>query len=313
MNPVKIFGHKTPDTDTVVSAIAYAWYYTNVKNIPAQAFVLGELPNETKYVLDRFGIETPKLLSELTADDQVVIVDTNNLKELPEKLHEAQLLEIVDHHKLSGGITTHAPVSITLRPMASTASLIYTIMNPELHPIPEEIAGIMLAGLVSDTLEFRSPTTTKEDEEIGAELARIAGIDISDLASGMFAAKSDISTISAEDLIVMDSKVFDLGTKTLRVSVLETTDPSQVLAEQNELIAAMTSHLKENPDLDDMLLFAIDILNEAATPIFATNFAKDLVEKAFNVSIKDSEETILKGVVSRKKQIIPPLSEILSV
>jgi len=303
--PIKIFGHKVPDTDATVSAIAYAWYYTHINEQPATPYILGELNNETRYVLDHFGVATPAILGELSEGDRVVIVDTNNMHELPSDMHQAELIEIIDHHKLTGGIETSTPITITLRPMASTASLIYTLLNPELHEIPREIAGIMLAGILSDTLEFRSPTTTDEDRAIAESLAQIADTDIHTLAEGMFAAKSDISSLSVEDLIMMDSKVFDIKGKKLRVSVIETMSPAGALAQTDAIKSGIASHVSEHDDVDEVLLFVIDILNEQATPIIATDTAREILHHAFEQEIND--DTILKGVVSRKKQIIPRL------
>lgn len=303
--PIKIFGHQGPDTDTVVSAIAYAWYYNNVKGQPATPHVLGDLNKETLYVLDRFGIEIPEKIDDVEETDTVIIVDTNNPKELPEKLLDAEILEIIDHHKLTGGITTSKPLSITMRPMASTASLIYTIMNPELHPLPAEIAGIMLAALLSDTLEFRSPTTTDEDRQIGDALAKIAGVDIHELATAMFEAKSDVSDLDPEDILTMDSKVFDIHGVNTRVSVVETTNPQQIVDRQPELQTTMTQHVADTADVDEVLLFVIDIFESVAIPIVASERGHNVVNAAFGV---DSNETpALPGVVSRKKQIIPQL------
>lgn len=307
-NPVKIFGHQGPDTDTVVSAIVYAWYYNQIKGEPAQAYVLGELNKETKYVLDRFGFDTPPMLENLTAEDRIVVVDTNNFDELPNEVQDAQLIEIVDHHKLTGTLSTLLPISITMRPMASTASLIYTFLNPEIHEIPQGIAGLMLAALLSDTLEFRSPTTTEEDRQIGTTLAKLSGVDVSELAKEMFVAKSDLSDIPAAELIVMDSKIFDLNNQKIRVGVLETTDPDQVFARQDDLIKAMDSYKNNDSEADDIVLFVVDILKSQATPMVASDEMKQLIEKAFSVSLETN--VVLPGVVSRKKQIIPALSRV---
>lgn len=302
---IKIFGHKVPDTDATVSAIAYAWYYREIKGEPATPYVLGELNRETQFVLEKFGVDTPETLGALSAEDKVVVVDTNNMHELPDDMKDAELIEIIDHHKLVGGIETPNPITITLRPMASTASLIYTYLNPELHPIPKEIAGIMLAGVLSDTLEFRSPTTTDEDKAIAHSLAEIADVNLHELAEGMFAAKSDLSGMNPEALIMMDSKVFETKGKKLRVSVLETMNPKQALKQKNALIEGIISHVTDNSDVDEVLLFVIDIIGENATPILATDTAKQIVSAAFEVEITD--DTVLEGVVSRKKQIIPRL------
>jgi len=306
---IKIFGHHVPDTDTVISAIVYAWYYNEILGKPAQAFILGKINKETQYVLDRFGVEVPELLDTLTEKDKIVVVDTNNINELPSDVKNAELIEIIDHHKLSGGITTDSPVIVTLRPMASTASLIYTVINPELHPLPSHIAGLMLAALVSDTLEFRSPTTTEEDREIAEELVGISGVDIHTLAEEMFAAKSDISENTPEELIVMDSKIFDIAENKVRISVLETTDPSVVLKQKEVLKEVMLQHVANHDDVDEVLLFVIDILNEQATPIVASALGEMMVEGAFGIDLKAKEDVILPGVVSRKKQIVPALQK----
>jgi len=304
---IKIFGHQVPDTDTVVSAIIYAWHYNEVLGKKAEAFVLGSLTKETQYVLDRFEIAVPEVLDEITKEDQIVVVDTNNIHELPEDVLNGELLEIIDHHKLSGGITTDAPVIVTLRPMASTASLIYTIMNPELHPIPNDIAGIMLAAIISDTLEFRSPTTTSEDKIIAETLAEQIGVDIHELATKMFEAKSDISDINPLELILMDSKVFEMNEQKVRVSVIETTSPKMVLDKKDLLKEAMLKHVAEDEGVHEVLLFVIDILNEEATPVVASALGEMMVEGAFGVDLKETENLTLPGVVSRKKQIIPAL------
>jgi manganese-dependent inorganic pyrophosphatase len=304
---VKVFGHLVPDTDTVVSAIAFAWYYNNIKNIHAKPYILGEPNKETLYVLNRFGFEVPPLLGDINEGDPVAVVDTNNIDELPKNIDKAELVEIVDHHRLTGGINTKGPVNVTLRKMASTASLIYTMANPELHEMPKNIAGILLAALVSDTLNFRSPTATEEDRSIATELATIAKVDINELADQMFKAKSDISDIEASNLIIMDSKLNKIAGKNIRISVLETTSPGQILNRKKELQKAIIEHTKTNRDCDEILLFVIDILNENATPIVATDFAKEIINKSFGVDMKGDKETVLDGVVSRKKQIFPKL------
>ncbi len=304
---IKIFGHQVPDTDTVVSAIIYAWHYNEVLGKKAEAFVLGSLNKETQYVLDRFDVTTPEVLNEITKEDQIVVVDTNNILELPDDVLNGELLEIIDHHKLSGGITTDTPVIVTLRPMASTASLIYTVMNPELHPIPHDIAGIMLAAIISDTLEFRSPTTTPEDKIIAETLAEQIGVDINELATKMFEAKSDITDVDPMELILMDSKVFEMNEQKVRVSVIETTHPRGVLDKKDVIKDAMLKHIAEDEAVDEVLLFVIDILKEQATPIVASALGEMMVEGAFGVDLKENEEVVLPGVVSRKKQIIPAL------
>jgi len=306
---IKIFGHKIPDTDCVVSAITYAWYLSNIKQRPATAHILGNLNKETKYVLNYFGFNTPEILKEISNKDEIIIVDTNNPDELLENIHEAKLIEIIDHHQLKGSISTPTPISVMMRPMASTASLIYTLINPELHRITKEIAGIMLSGIISDTLEFRSPTTTKEDKEIAEALAKIAQIDIHELASEMFKAKSEISDLSVEEIILMDSKIFQIGSNKLRISVAETTNPQAILDRKVEIKESLIKHTKDNA-LSDTLFFIIDILNKVATSITYNDTTINLIKKAFGVEVNNNL-AVLPGIVSRKKQIIPKIESII--
>ncbi len=307
-NPIKVFGHKTPDTDTVISAIAYAWYLNEIKNTPATAYILGSLNKETEYVLKTFAIDTPEVLGKLTKEDKVVVVDTNNPDELPDDLKEAELIEIIDHHKLTGGITTATPLSITMRPMASTASLIYTIANPELNDMPVNIAGILLSGVLSDTLKFRSPTTTDEDIKIAKELAKIAKVDIDKHADAMFVAKSDISDLSASRILLMDSKIYEIKNNIkARLSVAETTNPESVFKIKEDIKKAMLEDLAKEK-LDETLFYVIDILNQESTLIVATDSAKKLASEAYGVEF-DDDTVKLPDMVSRKKQLLPPLMD----
>jgi len=303
---IKVFGHKNPDTDTVVSAIAYAWYLTEVKGTPAQAYILGDLNKETQYVLTTFDVAIPTKLEKLHNHDKIVIVDTNNPDELPDNLSNAELLEIIDHHKLTGGITTTTPVSITMRPMASTSSLIYTIANPELHQPSPAIAGLLLSGILSDTLKFRSPTTTAEDVEIAQHLAEISNTDIEAHSAAMFANKSDISDLIIEDIVLMDSKVFEIrNNQKARLSVLETTSPENALNIKNDIKATMLS-IKEKENLNNILFYIVDIINENSILIVADEATKKLASEAYGIEFLD-DMVILSNMMSRKKQFLPPL------
>jgi len=306
MDQIKVFGHIAPDTDTVCSAIVYAWYLTNIKGVLAKAYRLGELNKETEYVLKWAGVDVPEFLEKLEKDDRVAIVDTNNAEELID-LSGVEIDSIVDHHKLAGNISTAAPVEVTIRPVACTASIIYSLADALSEEMPEEILKLILAAIISDTLMFRSPTTTDFDKEIAEVIASELGIDIKELSEKMFAAKSDLSGMSAKDLVLVDSKVIDLEDKKYRISVLETTKPNNALEMKDDIKVAMKEIAAEE-GLDDVFFFVIDILNEDATLIVSTDSAKAKAENSFGVAIED-DKVILPGVVSRKKQIIPALSK----
>lgn len=304
-NPViSVFGHKVPDTDTICSAVAYAWEL-NARNFSATAYRLGELNPETAYVLKALNIEVPPLLTELVPKATVSIVDTNNPAELPAGIEKASIHSIVDHHKLNG-LTNSEPLEIDMRPLCSAGSILYARAKAAGLTPTKEVAGCMLSGLLSDSLEFRSPTTTEIDKTYAAELGKLAGLDVHEHAEAMLDAKAQIDHLSAADLIMMDTKIFKMGGKKLRVSVLETTQPAASLAKKNELVQEQRN-LAKKEELNDVLLFVVDILKEAATFISSSPTATKLVEKAFSCTVNDDGTVVLPGVLSRKKQIIPKL------
>lgn len=302
--PLSVFGHKVPDTDTISSAIVYAWEL-NERKIPATAYRLGELNPETEYVLKALDIPVPPLLNTLDAKSPVAIVDTNNPQELPDGIVKASIHSIVDHHKLSG-LTNSEPLEIDMRPLCSATSILYARAKAAGLVPPPKIAGLMLSGLLSDSLEFRSPTTTETDKVYAAELGKLAKLDVHAHAEAMLEAKANVDHLSPSELIMMDTKVFKIGGKNLRVSVLETTKASGPLAKKAKLVEAM-KELVNKEKVDDVLFFVVDITKEAATFMSSSPSAASLVEKAWSVKVDKEGLVELPGVLSRKKQIIPKL------
>ena len=303
---IKIFGHYAPDTDATCSALIWEWYLKDVQGLDAQAFVL-ETPNtEAQFVLNRWGFEMPATLGELSAEDEVVIVDTNNPGELPANVNDTNIAEIIDHHLLTGGLQTKGPIKITIRPVAATATVMHWLIGRDMEKAPDALKGLMLSCILSDTLEFRSPTTTPTDKGISEKLAGELGVNITDYASEMFAAKSDVSAFSDAELIRMDSKKYEVGGTNFRVSVLETTAPAIVLDRKASLMETMTSVQAED-GVDQVLLFVVDILNEEATLLVPNDLVKTVAEKSFGATV-DGDSVVLPGIMSRKKQIIPNLT-----
>ncbi len=306
MTNIKVFGHLSPDTDASSCAVLWAWYLNNHTTHEATPYVLGELNKETRFVFTRWNIEEPALLEKVTADDKIVIVDTNNPQELLEGVNDADIMQIIDHHKLVGGLQTRGPIEMTIRPLASTASVIHDLMGAHAEEMPENIAGVMLSCILSDTLEFRSPTTTPHDKMIAEKLAARLGLDITAYANEMFKAKSDISDFTDTGLIHLDSKKFEVGDKNIRVSVVETTDPASVLARKEGIVTAIKEIVEKDGDIDDVLFFIVDILKEEATVLTYNPFLQGVVSASFGVTAQSDTE-VLPGIVSRKKQIIPSL------
>ncbi|MGR3344629.1 MAG: manganese-dependent inorganic pyrophosphatase [Paracoccaceae bacterium] len=303
---IQVFGHKAPDTDSTGSPIIWAWYLSQIKGTPADAKLLGEPNTEAAFVLKRWNLAKPEIIADVAAGDDVVIVDTNNIAELPPSINDANVLQVIDHHMLHGGLKTVIPIDITIRPLACTATIMHDLMGADAAKMPDEIKGAMLSCIISDTMEFRSPTTTAHDQAVAESLAADLGINISEYAAEMFAAKSDVSALSDVQLIRMDSKLFSIAGKKLRISVLETTSPDAVLARKDALMAAMPDVASED-GADQVLLFVVDILNLHATLLIPNDLVKGIAEKSFAVSVA-GDTVVLPGIVSRKKQIIPALS-----
>ena len=301
-----VFGHKSPDTDSTGSPLIWAWYLSEVQGIPARAVLLGEPNTEAAFVLRRWGFEKPEIIRDVEAGQKVVIVDTNNPAELPASVNAADIRAIIDHHKLVGGLETKGPIDITIRPLACTATILHDLMGDAVKTAPEGIKGAMLSCILSDTLEFRSPTTTDHDRAVAEALAADLGVSIPELAAQLFEAKSDVSEFSDAELLRMDSKEYTVAGKNLRISVLETTAPKTVLDRKDSLMAAMLDVAKED-NADQVLLFVIDILKGEATLLVPNDLVKQFAQKSFGVEVTGNT-VVLPGVMSRKKQIIPALA-----
>lgn len=300
-----VLGHKSPDTDSTGSPLIWAWYLSEVKNTPAKAVLLGEPNTEAAFMLKHWGFAKPEIIADVTADDKVVIVDTNNPAELPPSINDAKIQAIIDHHMLVGGIKTKSPIDITIRPLACTATIMHDLMGADVAKAPKNIKGAMLTCILSDTLEFRSPTTTPHDRAVAEALAADLGVSIPAFAAEMFAAKSDVSSFSDAELLRMDSKEYNVAGKELRVSVLETTSPKTVLDRKDSLMASMVGVAQED-GADQVLLFVVDILNEEATLLVPNDLVKQMAEASFGCKVS-GDTVVLPGIMSRKKQIIPAL------
>ncbi|MCA0847572.1 manganese-dependent inorganic pyrophosphatase [Salipiger thiooxidans] len=300
-----VFGHKSPDTDSTGSPIVWAWYLNEMKGEAAKPALLGEPNTEAAFMLSHWGLEKPEIISDVAEGAPVVIVDTNNPAELPASINAADITAIIDHHKLVGGLETKGPIDITVRPLACTATIMVDLMGDDAAKMPEAIKGAALTCILSDTLEFRSPTTTAHDKAVAEKLAADLGVDISEFASKMFAAKSDVSAFSDAELIRMDSKEYEVEGTKFRVSVLETTAPEIPLDRKASLMESFKTVAAED-GVDEVLLFVVDIIKEEATLLVPNDLVKTVAEKSFGATVS-GDTVVLPGIMSRKKQIIPNL------
>ncbi|EAQ25994.1 manganese-dependent inorganic pyrophosphatase [Roseovarius sp. 217] len=301
-----VFGHKSPDTDSTGSPILWAWYLNEVQGTAAEAVLLGEPNTEAAFLLRKWDLPKPRIISDIDAGQACVIVDTNNPAELPANVNNADIQAIIDHHKLVGGLETKGPIDITVRPLACTATIMLDLMGDDAAKMPDWAKATALTCILSDTLEFRSPTTTPHDRAVAEKLAADLGISIPDYAAEMFAAKSDVSAFSDAELLRMDSKEYEVAGTKFRVSVLETTSPAIVLDRKASLMNSMKTVATED-GVDQVLLFVVDILKEEATLLVPNDLVKTLAEKSFGATVT-GDAVVLPGIMSRKKQIIPSLT-----
>ena len=301
-----IFGHKSPDTDSTGSPLIWEWFLKDA-GVDAKAVLLGQPNTEAAFVAKRWGFELPEILRDLDDGQACIIVDTNNPAELPENLGAADVQAIIDHHLLVGGIKTKGPIDVTIRPLACTATIMHQLMGDKAAKMPDGIKGLMLSCILSDTLAFRSPTTTPVDKKLAEDLAAELGIEIATYADEMFAAKSDVSAFSDAELLRMDSKEYEIDGTKFRVSVLETTSPSAILDRKDALVAAMPAVAAED-GVDQVLLFVVDIIREEATMLLPNDLTKQVAKASFDADTS-GDTVVLPGIMSRKKQIIPNLKK----
>ncbi len=304
MENILIFGHKNPDTDTIMSAIAMT-NLENKKGNNAKACRLGNINKETKYALEYFKQEEPELIEGVGEGQQVVLVDHNEFGQSADGIENAKILRVVDHHKI-GNFKTSEPLYYTAMPVGCTATIIFGMYEQEKIEIEPKIAGLMLSAIISDTLLFKSPTCTPLDVEVGNKLAQIANVNVNKYGLEMLKAGTDLSDFSPEELINIDSKPFTTNGVKYQVAQVNTASIQEVLKSKEAIENAMNEFIKENSE-DLFVLLITDIL-ENNSQILVTGSRKDIVEKSFGVTLQDNM-AFLPGVVSRKKQVVPVIDK----
>ena len=308
MSKVLVFGHKNPDTDAITSAISYT-YLQNQLGVEAEAVALGEVGEETQYALDHFSVPAPRVVETVANEtDKVMLVDHNEFQQSVNDIADVEVLSVVDHHRISNFETAN-PLYYRAEPVGCTNTIIAKLYKEKEVAIPKEIAGLMLSAIVSDTLLFKSPTCTDEDVAIAKELAAIADVDIDSYGLEMLKAGTDLSNKSAAELLDMDAKSFPMGDKNVRVAQINVVDVNDVLSIQAELEQEM---LNENHSKNyDLFVLIVTNILDSDSVILALGNPINAVEEAFNVTLENNR-AILKGVVSRKKQVVPQLTEALT-
>lgn len=305
-NKVLIFGHRNPDTDSITSAIVMENLERKLGNENAKAVSLGNINKETKFVLNYLGIEEPEVIEKVEDGQKVILVDHNEITQSAENITHARILKVVDHHTMS----FIAPYQLYYRaePVGCTQTVLYKMYKEYGVEIDKKIATLMLSAIASDTLVLKSPTTTEEDMRVLKELEEIAGVDVNAFGIDMLKAGTDISDYTPEQVINIDSKLFEQANKKFKIAQVNTADIDSIFANQAYFEQAINEDIKKE-NLDFYVFAATDIVNSNSKIISLGNDSP-VVEKAFGISM-DNHTAMLENVVSRKKQILPPILDML--
>ena len=304
MGKTYIFGHKNPDTDTITSSLVMANFERKMGNSEAVACRLGNINKETEYVLNYLGIEAPELIEKIEDGANVILVDHNSPAESVENLENANILKVVDHHKIA--LNTSYPLFYRAEAVGCTETVMYKLYKENGIEIDEKIAGLMLSAIISDTLLLKSPTTTDEDRKAVEELAKISGLDPEVYGLDMLKAGTDLSSFTIDEILHLDAKQIDFKEVRAMVDQVNTASIEEVMKMQADLEARMNEIIAEE-NLDLFMLLITDIVN-SNSQVIALGKNAALVEKAYGVKLENNT-ALLKGVVSRKKQVVPIMTE----
>lgn len=301
-----IFGHQNPDTDAIGTAIAYS-YLQNKLGYNTEPVALGEANDETAFALKKFGFEAPRVIKTAANEvDKVMLVDHNESQQSVSDIDKVTVTHVVDHHRIMNFNTT-SPLFYLDEPVGCTSTIMYDLYRYNDVEIPKNIAGIMLSAIISDTLLLKSPTTTDKDKKAVEALAEIAGVDYQSYGLEELKAGTNIADKSEEALIDLDAKSFELNGQTARVAQINVVDLPEAMERKDSFLKAMEDASEaENYDLF-MLLITNVLDSDSKALVVGNDNAKAAFEKAFG-KVVDSEID-LPGVVSRKKQVVPQLTE----
>lgn len=294
-----VIGHKNPDTDSVISAKVFA----NFLGEKAIACIAGEVNRETKFIFSHFKEDLPEVATG-KEDAEFFLVDHNEI--MQSVAEKEKICGILDHHMLSG-FKTDKPIFFRIEPVGSTSTLVYKMMKEKGVSPSEKEAGLLLAGIISDTLNLNSPTTTTEDTDIYYELSEISKVEPNSLAEKMFEAKSDYSGKNIEEIVSGDLKEYDFANKKIVIGVAESTS-LKYFEDKKEEIRESLGKIKEEKKYDAFFFGAVDIINGNTMFFFATDTEKEVIRSVFNGEEREYY-FLLEGISSRKQEIAPPLSK----
>lgn len=306
MSKLLVFGHKSPDTDTIASAIALS-YLLNEVSIEAEAVALGEPNGETEYALNYFKTEAPRVIETAANEvEEVVLVDHNEAQQSVSDIKDVTIKAVVDHHRIANFETTD-PLYMRIEPVGCTSTILLKLYKEYNVEIPSNIAGLMLSAIISDTLLMKSPTSTLEDAKAAEELAAIAGVSLEEYGLEMLKAGTNISTKTPFEILNDDAKTFEMSGEAVRIGQVNVVDVDDILHRKTEILEAIKEEVRVN-NYDLFVLLVTDIIENNSIAIVEGPAYRHF-EMAFNKPIQ-LNTVELENIVSRKKQVVPTLTEV---
>jgi manganese-dependent inorganic pyrophosphatase len=305
MGKTLIFGHKNPDTDSICSALAYADLKTKI-GVDVEAVRLGSVSGETQFALDAFAMPAPRLVESVATEaSQVILVDHNERQQSASDIDKVTIAEVIDHHRIAN-FETAGPLYYRAEPVGCTSTIVLKMFKESGVAVSPQIGGLMLSAIISDTLLLKSPTCTPEDVAAAHELAAIAGVDLHAYGLTLLKAGASLLDRSIPQILSTDSKEFSMGSAKVEIAQVTAIDVDDVLARQDEVEAALRDIIAAK-GLDLFLFVVTDILNNDSVAV-AMGPRASAVETAYGVTLQNNR-ALLAGVVSRKLQIVPVLTE----
>jgi len=311
-----IIGHQKPDTDAVVAALGLQFFLENAINLDfaitdPEAVLADPLNPETQFIFSKFNLTPPRIISssDIHPTDQIILIDHNEPSQRLTGLDPDQIVEIIDHHKVNLNLTS--PIHLTFKPWGSTSTIIYHLFKDAHLKPPPTLAALLLCGILSDTVGFKSSTCTSKDKSHGQELARLASIkNLDHLTLEIFKAKSDVSQLTPDQIVTNDYKIFDFGRKTL-INQIETVDQRAILRRKSDLLHAM-ARAKTKHQVDLVFVAITDILKNNTKLLCLSLTEQTLAAAAFSARVGNSLIDI-GPKLSRKKEIAPALEKVINL
>jgi len=303
---IYLVSHKNPDTDSIVSSLVMKCFLEK-SGQKVKVCRIGKVNKETTYILNYLKEKAPALIKNV-AGKKLFLVDHNEIEHGGKGMEKAEIIGILDHHRL-GGIETVFPIFSRTEPLGSTSTLVFKVFKEKGLTLQKKQAVLLLAGIISDTLKFISPTTTNEDKKFAKELEKISGENINKLAKEMFKARFDVSGTNLKDLLTKDYKEFKLGKTVVGIAVWETPSPQGILGRKTKIIEGLKK-IKKQRKIDLIYFGTLDIFKKECKLFLISEKERRIAEKAFGKKEKDNI-IYLPGVISRKKQIVPKFAKVL--